>query len=129
MVMAVLGAAALVLKPVYHGPLEGVVYSYAGNFSVSFALYFGAVNATARYQRPRLMAALAVLVAVEAFELTNGFGVMANVFDPLDLVANALGVAFAVAVDAQSSRVMSADPRRGKEPSASAEPTDGADAQ
>ena len=108
-VLAVLGAAVLVLKPAYHGPLEDVVYSYAGNFSVSFALYFAAISATARYQRSRPLAALGVLVAVEAFELANGFGVMANVFDPLDLLANALGVAFAVAVDVLSSRVMCAE--------------------
>jgi hypothetical protein len=53
-IFAVLGVAALVLKPAYHGLLEGAVYSYAGNFAVSFALYFAAVNATERYRRPRL---------------------------------------------------------------------------
>jgi hypothetical protein len=34
-VLAVLGAALLVFKPAYHGPLEDVVYSYAGNFYVA----------------------------------------------------------------------------------------------
>lgn len=105
-VFALLGAVALVLKPAYHGPLEGTVYSYAGNVSVSFALYFAAINATARYPRPRLIAAVATLLAVEAFELTDGFGVMANVVDPFDLVANAVGVALAVTIDALSLRMM-----------------------
>lgn len=105
-VFALLGAAALVLKPAYHGPLEGTVYSYAGNVSVSFALYFAAISATARYPRPRLIAAVATLLAVEAFELTDGFGVMANVVDPVDLVANAAGIALAVTVDALSLRMM-----------------------
>jgi hypothetical protein len=49
---------------------------------------------------------VATLVAVEAFELSDGFAVMANVVDPVDLVANAAGVALAVAVDLLSLRVM-----------------------
>jgi hypothetical protein len=97
---AVLGAVALVLKPAYHGPLESVVYSYLGNFSVSFALYFAALNATERLRSPRRTAALMTLLAVEAFELTDGFGLMANVFDPGDLLANAAGIAVALLVDA-----------------------------
>jgi hypothetical protein len=96
---AVLGAVVLVLKPAYHGPLEGVVYSYAGNFSVSFALYFAALNATERHRFPRRTAALMTLLAVEAFELTDGFGLMANVFDPGDLLANAAGIVVALLVD------------------------------
>ncbi|MCZ7662553.1 MAG: hypothetical protein M5U22_06285 [Thermoleophilia bacterium] len=105
-ILAVLGALFLVLKPAYHGPLEDLVFSYAGNFAVSFSLYFAARNATSRYRHPRLVAALATLVAVEAFELTNGFGFMANVFDPIDLLANAAGIAFAVLVDTVSSRLL-----------------------
>ena len=73
-VLALLGAAILVLKLEYHGPGEAVVQAYAGNVAVSFALYFAAINATERFRRPRLLAALGVLVAVEAFELSDGFG-------------------------------------------------------
>ena len=96
----------MVLKPAYHGPLEDAVYSYAGNFSVSFALYFATLNATAKYRRPRLLAAVATLVAVELFEITNGFGVMANVFDRFDLLANAAGIVVAILVDAATTRVL-----------------------
>lgn len=105
MAFAVLGAAALVLKPAYHGSFEGVVHSYAGNFSVSFALYFAAINATERYRRPRLAAAAMTLVTVEAFELSNGFGVMANVFEPVDLLANAVGIVVAVLADVATARL------------------------
>jgi len=101
---AVIGAAALVLKGAYSGPLQEVVHSYGGNFSVSFALYFACVNATRDYRRPRLVASLITLAAVTSFELTNGFGFMANVYDPIDLVANAAGVGFAVLVDLLSGR-------------------------
>jgi protein-S-isoprenylcysteine O-methyltransferase Ste14 len=103
-VLALLGAAILVLKPAYDGPGEVAVHSYAGNVAVSFALYFAAINATERLRHPRLVAALAVLVAVEAFEVSDGFGVMANVFDPVDLFANAVGIALAATVDVLTAR-------------------------
>ena len=98
-VMALLGAAVLVLVPAYDGPFADLVGSYAGNVAVSFALYFAALSASARFRRPRLLAAFATLLAVELFEVTDGFGVMANTFDPIDLAANAAGVGLAVLVD------------------------------
>lgn len=101
---ALLGAAVLMLNGEYTGPLAEIVHSYAGNVAVSFALYFAAVSSTQSGDRPRLWASGAVLVAVTAFELTDGFGLMANVYDPLDLVANAAGVGLAVAVDAATTR-------------------------
>lgn len=105
---AVLGAIVLVLKPAYRGPFEDVVCSYLGNLSVSFALYFAAVNATIGFRRPRLAAAALTLIAVEAFELTDGFfGAMGNVFDPFDLLANAAGVGLAVAVDVTTAALWS----------------------
>lgn len=112
-VLALLGAAILVLKPAYHGPGEVAVQSYAGNVAVSFALYFAAINTTARFRRPRLLAALAALVVVEAFEIFDGFGVMANVVDPVDLVANMVGIALALAVDVLTARGLRRRPRAG----------------
>jgi hypothetical protein len=97
--MALLGAAVLVLVPAYDGPFVDVIGAYGGNVAVSFALYFAALGACARFRRPRLLAASATLLAVELFEATDGFGVMANTFDPMDLVANAAGVGLAVIVD------------------------------
>ena len=97
--MALLGAVVLVLVPAYDGPFAEVLGAYGGNVAVSFALYFAALNASARYRRPRLLAASATLLAVELFEATDGFGVMANTFDPIDFVANAAGVGLAVVVD------------------------------
>jgi hypothetical protein len=43
-------------------------------------------------------AALA-LVIVEAFERANGFGLMTNVYDPLDLLANLVGTIAAYTID------------------------------
>jgi hypothetical protein len=108
--LALLGAAVLVFKSAYSGPLEQVIHSHAGNFAAAFALYFAAVSATYRFRRPRLLAALSALVVVTSFEIADGFGLMANVYDPLDVLANGAGVAFAVAVDLLWSRWMSGAP-------------------
>jgi hypothetical protein len=104
--LAVLGAAVLVFKSAYPGPFEDALNAYAGNVAVSFALYFAAINATSRYGRPRLLAAALTLLAVELFEVTNGFGVMENIYDPADFIANALGVGLAVIVDLGTGRAL-----------------------
>ena len=104
--LAILGAAVLVLKSAYYGPFEDALNAYAGNVAVSFALYFAAINATSAYGRPRLIAAALTLLVVELFEVTNGFGVMANVHDPADLIANAAGVGLAVIVDLGTSTAL-----------------------
>lgn len=94
-----LGVAVLVLKQAYHGPHADFVVSYLGNVSVSFAVYFLATVAVARMGGGRLAAVVCSLGAVEAFEVTNGFGVMLNVFDPWDLAANAVGVLLGLGID------------------------------
>jgi glycopeptide antibiotics resistance protein len=104
--LAVLGAAVLVLKSGYHGPFEVALNAYAGNVAVSFALYFAAINATSSHGRSRLIAAASTLLAVELFEVTNGFGVMDNVYDPADFIANAAGVGLAVMVDIATARAL-----------------------
>lgn len=105
-VLALAGAAVLVLKSRYSGPLDRLVCSYAGNCAVSFALYFAAVSGTQGTRRPRLTATLLTLLAVSVFELSDGFGFMDNVYDPLDLIANAAGIGLAVLVDLMTSWLM-----------------------
>jgi hypothetical protein len=113
--LSLLGAAGLVFKPLYTGPFQELVLSYGGNFSVSFALYFAAINATVNTPYPRTLAALLILVAVQAFELLDGFGVMANVYDPIDLLANFAGVGFALLVDRATSAVAAGSPGQGQQ--------------
>ncbi len=108
---ALLGAAALVLKHSYTGAGEWVIHAYAGNFVVSFALYFAFLGAALRFRHPRPLAAVLVFALVTAFEVTNGFGVMANVYDPFDIAANAAGIGFAVLVDMISWRVLTGSSR------------------
>jgi hypothetical protein len=89
------GVAVLVLKPHYHGPLAQVFHDYGGNVAVSFAVFFLAV----RLGKGRWFAAASALLVVELFEIADGFAIMSNVFDPLDLLANAAGIGLAFAVD------------------------------
>jgi hypothetical protein len=109
-----LGVAGLVLKRHYSGPHQDLVHSYGGNVTASFAVYFVVSNLHlhlhSRYGR--LLTAAAALLVVELFEVTNGFGVMTNVYDPVDLLANAGGVAFALAVDALTPNDLPALPHR-----------------
>jgi hypothetical protein len=94
-----LGAAALVLKRHYSGPFVEIIYSYGGNASVSFAVYFVVRILTSGWKYGRLVTAGIALLVVELFEATNGFGVMTNVYDPVDFVANAVGVGLALVLD------------------------------
>jgi hypothetical protein len=93
------GVAVLVLKSHYHGPLAPLFHDYGGNVAASFAVYFLATLATFRQGKGRWFAAASALLVVELFEIADGFGVMANVFDPLDLLANAMGIGLAFVVD------------------------------
>jgi hypothetical protein len=93
--MVLVGVAALLAKPLYRGPLGRLVWNYLGNVSASFSTFLIVSLATWNLPRPRLVAALAALAAVQSFELLDGFGIMTNTYDPWDLVANALGVGLA----------------------------------
>jgi hypothetical protein len=95
----------LVLKGQYSGPYTEVVLNYGGNISASFAVYFIVRLAFRKFRINRLFSALISLLIVQIFEVTNGFGVMANVYDPLDLLANAIGITLAVIVDIVASNL------------------------
>jgi hypothetical protein len=103
-----IGIVILLLKRHYTGPLAEAVYAYAGNVSVSFAVYF-IVGVTARKRHlGKLLTAGVALLVVELFEATNGFGVMSNVYDQMDFIANAVGVGIALAVDTVVDKITSA---------------------
>ncbi len=107
--LVLVGVAGLLMKHWFADPLGNFFYSYVGNVTVSFAVYFVvSIGVGARLNRV-IIAALALFV-VEGFEFTNGFGIMTNVYDPFDYLANALGVALAYFVDAILARVIPAGP-------------------
>lgn len=97
--LVLLGAAGLVLGQHYAGPWQAAVHSWSGNVAASFAVYFVAANLAPPTRLGLVRTAVLALAAVELFEALDGFGVMANVYDPWDFAANAAGIAAAAAVD------------------------------
>lgn len=101
LVFVFIGCILFLLRRHYSGPLADIIHSYAGNFFVSFALYFVFINPFIQVQlrAKKVLTALLTLAVVESFEAFNGFGVMANTYDPVDFIANAVGVGFALGLD------------------------------
>jgi len=102
--LILLGVAGLLSKRWLAESLGELIFSYLGNVTVSFAAYFW-VSLAARQRLSRGALVLLALLIVDTFELTDGFGIMSNVYDRFDLLANALGVALAWCVDMVSSRI------------------------
>jgi hypothetical protein len=94
-----LGVGGLVLKGQYSGPADDLVHSYGGNVAASFAVYFLAKRVTAWSNLPRASAAALAFMVVQLFEVLDGFGLMKNVYDRLDLAANTAGIALAITLD------------------------------
>lgn len=101
--LVLLGVAALLMKRHYSGPFVDIAHNYGGNASASFAVYFLIRITTSGWRYGRLLTASIALLVVGLFEATNGFGVMTNVYDPADLVANALGIGLALVIDTLAS--------------------------
>ena len=102
--LVLVGVAGLLLKRWLASSIGEAAYCYLGNVSASFAVYF-VISIGARRNFSKLLLVLAALTVVEAFELTDGFGFMSNVYDPLDLLANAIGVGFAFVADVVLDRL------------------------
>lgn len=105
-----LGVAGLLLKAHYSGPYPELVQSYGGNITASFAVYFILANPVSRSPRGSSslkfrapLTAILALAVVELFEATDGFRVMSNTYDPVDYLANAIGIALALLVDAATT--------------------------
>lgn len=98
------GVAGLLSKRWLSESLGELIFSYLGNVTVSFAVYFW-VSLAARQRLRRATLALLAILVVETFELTDGFGIMSNVYDRFDLLANALGVALALGADIGLARI------------------------
>ncbi|HEY6626912.1 MAG TPA: hypothetical protein VIZ21_08145, partial [Ignavibacteriaceae bacterium] len=94
-----LGVSILLLKQIYNGPGLEIVKSYSGNLSISFAVYFLICFNSNHWKKNKLITAIISLIIVELFEITNGFGIMTNVFDIIDLFVNLVGIILALALD------------------------------
>ena len=98
------GVILLVLKQKYSGSYLEFIISYLGNFSVSFAVYFIVQFSDNLWKANKVMTALIAIVIVSLFELTDGFGVMTNVYDIIDLLVNLVGVLLALVLDRFTAR-------------------------
>lgn len=94
-----LGVLVLLIKQSYNGPGQEIVKNYSGNLSISFAIYFLICFYSNYWKQNKLITASISLIIVELFEITNGFGIMTNVFDIIDLIANLTGIILALVVD------------------------------
>ncbi len=103
--MVLVGVAGLLSKSWFRDSLSSLAHDYLGNVSASFAVFF-MVTILAYPRLHRIWIAVVALAVVEAFELTNGFGVMTNVYDPFDYLANSLGIALAYCADLASARMI-----------------------
>ena len=106
--MVLAGVAGLLMKGWFSDLIGDLAHSYLGNLAASFAVYF-LVSIASGSRLNRVTIAVIALLVVEIFELADGFGIMANVYDPFDYLANALGVALAIFVDMVSARIIRAD--------------------
>jgi hypothetical protein len=106
--MVLAGVAGLLMKSWFSDSIGEFAYSYLGNLTVSFAVYF-IVSIAAGARLKGITIAVIALLVVEIFELTDGFGILANVYDPFDYLANALGVALAYFVDVVLARIIPVD--------------------
>ena len=91
--------SVLLLKQIYNGPGLEIVKSYSGNLSISFAVYFLICFSSDHWKQNKFITAIISLTIVELFEITNGFGIMKNVFDIFDLFVNLIGVILALVLD------------------------------
>jgi hypothetical protein len=111
-VFVLVGVTVLLMKRNYAGFARDFVQSYAGNVSVSFAVYFILANLPFPARYSRALRALLGLLLVELFEATNGFAVMTNTYDPGDFLANGVGIALALAADLLTNRQKGAHDER-----------------
>jgi hypothetical protein len=107
--LVLVGVLGLLAKSWLSDQIPEFVYRYLGNASVSFSVYY-LVGLGARGRWSRLTYALIALVIVQGFELADGFGIMKNVYDSLDYLANAFGILVAYVVDVFSSRMLVSSP-------------------
>jgi len=98
-IFILLGVLLLLIKPHYNGPFLDIIKNYLGNISISFAVYFIVSIYSNNWKMNKLITALIALLIVELFEVLNGFGIMTNVYDKMDLLANLLGILFALSID------------------------------
>ena len=103
-IFILIGVMLMLLKKNYDGPYQEIINSYLGNLSISFSMYFLISLNHTIWKSKKIITFLVSLAIVELFEITDGFGIMSNVYDSYDLIANLIGVSIALALDISIKR-------------------------
>jgi len=98
-IFILIGVMLMLLKKNYDGPYQEIINSYLGNLSISFSMYFLISLNQIIWKSKKIITFLVSLAIVELFEITDGFGIMSNVYDSYDLIANLIGISIALALD------------------------------
>ncbi|MFB3777340.1 MAG: hypothetical protein ACE141_07000 [Bryobacteraceae bacterium] len=89
-----------------------LVHGYGGNVVASLAVYFILATPLSRLKFGRALRAALALGVVELFEDSDGFKVMSNTYDPVDYLANGVGIVLALLLDAVATGVAGLGPTR-----------------
>ena len=103
-IFILIGVMLMLLKKNYDGPYQEIINSYLGNLSISFSMYFLISLNHTIWKSKKIITFLVSLAIVELFEITDGFGIMSNVYDSYDLIANLIGISIALALDISIKR-------------------------
>ena len=103
-IFILVGVILLLLKKYYVGPYQEIINSYLGNISISFSVYFLISLNQTIWKSNKIITFIISLTIVELFEITGGFGIMSNVYDSYDLIANLIGLSIALALDISLKR-------------------------
>ena len=103
-IFILIGVMLMLLKKNYDGPYQEIINSYLGNLSISFSMYFLISLNHTIWKSKKIITFLVSLAIVELFEITDGFGIMSNVYDSYDLIANLIGISIALAFDISIKR-------------------------
>jgi len=105
-----LGVLGLLLCRHYTGPGAALLHAHGANLTFSFgAFYILKLTRLPRVERGRVCAAYA-LTGVCAQEIAQGLSLYPGVFDPLDFVANAAGIALAWTLAAATAPALQPPP-------------------
>lgn len=99
-----IGTGGLLFSRHYSGPMGDFFHCHGANVSISFALYYLSKSFRLPLNDNKLMNAAYAMVVVSAQEAPQGIGLYPGAYDPLDFLADAAGIGFALGADISRSR-------------------------
>jgi len=99
-----LGVTGLLGVQFYRGPFEILIHSHGANLTFSFGAYFLLKFLKLPLNDQKVITGAYTFLGVSAQEVAQGVGRYPGIFDPLDFLANALGICLGILVDSLISR-------------------------